>query len=219
MPYLSYTQIYQFEKISTKNGLTDNHITCLMQDSKGFIWLGTWSGLFKYDGYKYVAYKNSHGDSTSISHNFITSIIEDGSGNIWVGTVDGLNRLDPQTELFQQFIHNPDDPESLFDKLVGAILEDSHGDIWVGTDKGIQKLNKTSNTFSHFQIPISQEDYPNTTLHVRHMHQFKNDLILSPGKVNYWKFNLKDKTFKYIPTNREEEYTKSGMMQNSKGDF
>ena len=54
------------------DGLVANPVRCIYQDSKGFIWIGTYEGLSRYDGYKFTNYSNTNG----LSHNFINSIIE-----------------------------------------------------------------------------------------------------------------------------------------------
>ena len=61
----------KFRFLTTDEGLSSSSVTSILQDSKGFIWIGTYDGLNRYDGYNFVQYKNSASDSTSISHNLI----------------------------------------------------------------------------------------------------------------------------------------------------
>src|SRR6187401_1568384 len=61
-----------FEKYTMNNGLVANAVRCIYQDRKGFIWIGTYEGVSRYDGYKFANYTNTNG----LSHNFINSIIE-----------------------------------------------------------------------------------------------------------------------------------------------
>ncbi|MBT8386863.1 MAG: hypothetical protein KJO12_05580, partial [Ignavibacteria bacterium] len=75
---LSYSQINtSFEKFSTEQGLSQNSIMRILQDSRGFLWICTYDGLNRYDGYQFKIFKNIPGDSTSISNNKILSICED----------------------------------------------------------------------------------------------------------------------------------------------
>ena len=55
------------EHISTEQGLSHRHVHCVMEDSYGFLWIGTDDGLNRYDGYEFVVYKNDIGDTTSLS--------------------------------------------------------------------------------------------------------------------------------------------------------
>src|SRR4051812_15326888 len=79
-------QVYKlrFEHITADQGLPDNVALCSMQDSKGFLWFGTWNGLCKYDGYTFTTYQFDPDDTSSIGGNVITGIFEDYDGIIWV---------------------------------------------------------------------------------------------------------------------------------------
>lgn len=69
---LSNAQQVNFIKYTVQDGLIANPVRCIYQDSKGFIWIGTFDGLSRYDGYKFTNYTNTNG----LSHNFINSIFE-----------------------------------------------------------------------------------------------------------------------------------------------
>ena len=76
----------RFERIGIEQGLSQNSVNWIMQDSQGFMWFATQDGLNKFDGYTFVVYRHSPDDDTSISHNYLTSIAEDSRGNLWVAT-------------------------------------------------------------------------------------------------------------------------------------
>lgn len=93
-----------FKTLSTNDGLSQSSILCMLQDREGFIWIGTFNGLNKYDGYNFKVFVNDPMDSSSISENVITSIAEDDSGNIWLGTFNGvLNKFNKKNETFERF--------------------------------------------------------------------------------------------------------------------
>ena len=71
-----------FEHLSGKEGRSQGYITSIVQDSLGFIWVGTQDGLNKYDGYKFTVYYHSEIDSTTISDNWVKSIVIDKDQNI-----------------------------------------------------------------------------------------------------------------------------------------
>src|SRR4051794_34799380 len=77
-------QSLKFEHLDINDGLSQNNVKCILQDSRGFMWFGTRDGLNKYDGYKFTVYKNDIQDSNSISNNFISEIVEDAGGIIWI---------------------------------------------------------------------------------------------------------------------------------------
>ena len=77
-------------------GKTFLHVTGMVQDQRGYMWLATKNGLFRYDGYQMIQYKNSPLDPNSLAIQELECIAVDSSGMIWVGTYGaGLERLDP----------------------------------------------------------------------------------------------------------------------------
>jgi len=109
-----------------------------MQDSRGFLWVGTYDGLNKYDGYNFTVYKNSIDDTSSISDNRIRSMCEDKNGNIWIGTWGGgLNKFIRDTEKFISFHHYPGDPSTIASESIFSMSIDPSGNIWIGTEGGI----------------------------------------------------------------------------------
>ncbi|MCZ6701659.1 MAG: hypothetical protein O6940_01320 [Ignavibacteria bacterium] len=94
-----------FEKFSIEHGLSQNSILRILQDSRGFLWICTFDGLNRYDGYQFKIFRNIPGDTTSLSNNKILSICEDKSDNIWIGTYGGgLNKLPMQNNFVKQIL-------------------------------------------------------------------------------------------------------------------
>ena len=52
-------QNLKFEHLDINDGMSQNNVICILQDSRGFMWFGTRDGLYKYDGYKFTVYKNN----------------------------------------------------------------------------------------------------------------------------------------------------------------
>ncbi len=82
-----------FERLSTENGLSSNVVYSIIQDSKGYLWIGTNEGLNRYDGYGFKTFRHIPGDSASLIANAVFSICEDSQGNIWAATQGGLCRF------------------------------------------------------------------------------------------------------------------------------
>ena len=142
----------KFDHLNINAGLSENNVLCVLQDSRGFMWMGTRDGLNKYDGYKFTWYRNEAGNPHSISNNFITSILEDSRGNIWVGTNGGgLNCYNRAKDKFTRFTHNNNKTNSISGNLVTCLAEDHLGQLWVGTNKtGLNILNTATGHFTLF---------------------------------------------------------------------
>ena len=102
----------RFEEVYSINPLSHNAVTCIHQDRLGFLWLGTFNGLNKYDGYSFKIYKFNDPESNHAGINRITSIREDRHGKLWVETYDGKYQyFNPATEKFISFPRESDSPE------------------------------------------------------------------------------------------------------------
>lgn len=132
----------RFGRYDIGDGLTHNSVYSILQDKAGFIWMGTESGLNRFDGVQFKHYTQDSFGTHSLSGDWILSLYEDSYGMLWIGThSNGLNRLNPKTGKIYHIEHNPDDPLSLSHNRVWAINADKQGQLWVGTRKGLNCLN------------------------------------------------------------------------------
>ena len=146
-----------FEHLTVRDGLSSSAINAIIQDRKGFLWIGTENGLNRYDGISFKTFKHNPTDTTSLSHNFIWSISEDQAGIIWIGTDGGgLNRFNPATEEFTRYFFDPEDTTSISSNIVQFVFVDRFENIWAGTwGSGLNKYNRETDNFTRF---IHHED-------------------------------------------------------------
>ena len=86
------------------------------------MWFASKKGLYRYDGYTIISYKNNPLNPSSLESNSLESMCIDSSGIIWIGTFgSGLDRFDPATESFTHFHHDPGNSESLDNDTVSVI--------------------------------------------------------------------------------------------------
>lgn len=123
LSYRSYAQRYYFEHFQVEQGISNNTASCIIQDQKGFIWIGTKDGLNRFDGYSFKIFRNEKKDSTSLGNNSVWKLFESSNGTIWIGTEHGVFAYDPQLETFS---HTAGTPK----QLVRAIAEDADGNMW-----------------------------------------------------------------------------------------
>jgi signal transduction histidine kinase/ligand-binding sensor domain-containing protein/CheY-like chemotaxis protein/HPt (histidine-containing phosphotransfer) domain-containing protein len=140
-----------FEHLSMRDGLSQSTVMSILQDSQGYLWLATESGLDRYDGYSIRAYRRERGNERGLASDFIWTIAEDARGDLWLATVGGgVARWDRRTDTFQQFRHDPAKPDSLSSDAVRTLLIDARGKIWVGTEQGLDVLDTESGRARHF---------------------------------------------------------------------
>ncbi|HEY73315.1 MAG TPA: GAF domain-containing protein [Thermoflexia bacterium] len=142
----------EFEHISVEQGLSQNTVNCILQDSQGFMWFGTGDGLNKYDGYSFTVYRHDPADPYSLSNNAIKTIYQDQAGALWIGTQGGgLNKFDRETERFTRYLHDSQDSHSLSYNTVTSIYQDREGVLWVGTWVGLDKFDDENEQFIHYR--------------------------------------------------------------------
>jgi len=139
----------RFDHLTVEDGISQNDIFSIFQDSTGFLWFATEDGLNKYDGQQFSIYKHNQNDSNSLSDNWVWDVIEDQMGDLWIGMLNGgLDRYNRELDQFTHFKHDPDNRDSISSNEVITIFEDSDGIIWVGTSAGLDRFDEDS--FTHY---------------------------------------------------------------------
>jgi ligand-binding sensor domain-containing protein len=147
-----------FEHISYEQGLSDASVTAILQDSRGFLWIGTSNGLNRYDGYNFITERNDPTNPLSLGNNTITVLYEDANAMLWVGTQNGLFRYDRTTGAFRVYKSTPDSVSanstrnnSLSNNVIRSIAESPDGMLWVGTKRGLNMLDVARNEWTLFK--------------------------------------------------------------------
>lgn len=150
---------WAFAQLGIAEGLTDNNVFHIFEDSRGFVWISTQNGLNRWDGREIRTYNYNPSDTNSLSGNWINFTLEDREGFLWFGTFGGgLCRFDPRLEKFVRYKKN-ERPGSLNSDVITCGLQDAAGILWLGTaDGGLNRFDPTTNTFTAFPKPFGQSD-------------------------------------------------------------
>jgi ligand-binding sensor domain-containing protein len=135
-----HAQQLHFAHIGSSEGLPQRTVTCILQDSRGFLWIGTQEGLCRYDGRNFVVYREHTAGASGLSDDYAWCLLEDSRGMIWVGTRHGLNRFDPVREVWINYYHRNEDPSSLSNDWVTDMHEDEQGVLWIATMNGLNRM-------------------------------------------------------------------------------
>lgn len=156
--FLSYGQPSQlnqkdivFEHPDVALGLSEQSINAILQDQAGLLWIGTWTGLYVYDGYSTNTFQSNNALPGALQSNKITALFEDKQGNIWIGSMmGGLYKYDKNKNTFRQYHYDPEDPQSISNDNIWSIIQDASGLLWVGTENGLNRFNPETEKFSHY---------------------------------------------------------------------
>ncbi len=152
-------QDLRFERISSEivkfeRGLSQNSVKCIYQDRSGYLWIGTWDGLNRYDGYTYKPYRSISSDNPyGLLYSSVTAVLESNDGLFWMGTEEGLTAYNRKTKKYRQFVHNQNNPNSLSHNQINALAQSRQGIIWIGTQEGLCYFDKTRNVVSRYLLP------------------------------------------------------------------
>ena len=96
------TAHYYFRTLDVRNGLSQNTVNEIIQDSRGFIWFATKDGLNRYDGSHFKVFRHLPYGRSGLGNNTIRCLVEDADNNIWVGTNSGLYVYDTEYDRFSE---------------------------------------------------------------------------------------------------------------------
>lgn len=142
---------YHLQHYSVDNGLSQNTVTAILQDQEGYLWLGTWDGLNKFDGNTFTTYKVRPDTRHRLQNCRYIWLYEDQKGFIWSQTYDGnLFRFDKQTEGF--FVL--DEPVlALHNRVQRAFVEGKAGEMWFLGTQEVLCLTSDGDTVSVKRYP------------------------------------------------------------------
>jgi len=140
----------RFERFSVEQGLSQSTVTCILQDSHGYLWFGTRDGLNRFNGYEFEIFDHDPDNPNSLSDNVILAMLEDRDGMLWIGTENGgLNKLNP---VIGEIVHYDLERDSIH-----AILEDKLGLIWIGTERGVVNIDRYTGAINQLEESLMGE--------------------------------------------------------------
>jgi signal transduction histidine kinase/ligand-binding sensor domain-containing protein/CheY-like chemotaxis protein/HPt (histidine-containing phosphotransfer) domain-containing protein len=138
----------RFEHLSVADGLAQESVLSIVQDSDGFMWFGSQTGVSRYDGYRVTNYRNVVGDVRTLANNWVRVLHLDRKGRLWIGTDGGLDRYEPATQSFTHFL--PDEParRGNGNRRIRAIVDDGKDGLWLATGDGLQHFDIAGGRFA-----------------------------------------------------------------------
>ncbi|MDD3036913.1 hybrid sensor histidine kinase/response regulator transcription factor [Bacteroides sp.] len=202
--FAGYTQIveaqstpYYYKQLGIKEGLSQSRVQCILNDYRGYLWIGTESGLNCYDRDHLKQYLHQPGDSTTLISNNITFIAEDSICNLWVGTSTGICLYNRENDNFTTFV-NDGNPVYVASYLLveGGILFGGSGAIYkyVYSTKQLEPLYYAQDPalYNPFWEMIRYDE---------------ENILLNSRWHGIYSFNLKTREFNKATTFDEKNYT------------
>jgi len=127
-----------FGAITSKNGLCNDFIRSIHQDKSGFLWLGTYDGLSRFDGRNFLTFRRNLESPQSLPSNTILDIAEDDYDVLWLSTGKGICYLDKQTRTIHRISICPDEPV-----FYSYEIKTADNDLWLTSQKALYQFNIT----------------------------------------------------------------------------
>lgn len=158
---------YYFTHINGEDGLSQSHVKSILQDSRGFMWLGTQNGLNRYDGTS-MKVLHCHDPKTGKSNSVISALFEHPDGQLWVGTDNGIYLYNPTKENFTFFTVPTKEGKRIEDQWIEDIVSDRDGNIWVvAPNLGVYRYEERKKELHHYILQKTTDkskDFPQCIL-------------------------------------------------------
>jgi ligand-binding sensor domain-containing protein/signal transduction histidine kinase len=183
----------KFSRIEVDAGLSNSNVTCFLQDSDGFLWIGTRDGLNKYDGYGFKVYRNDQEDSTSLLKNNIYVLFEDSQKTLWISTRGGgLHYYDKK---FDRFVRIKQFSSYC---VVASMSEDQQKNLWIS---GIRNDHAFAAQLDHHSMQWKSFDIFPSTEPVTFLRQkSENEFYVGVRRTGFFKWDKDKNTYqRFLP--------------------
>jgi signal transduction histidine kinase/ligand-binding sensor domain-containing protein len=154
LTYLGFGQSFEFvyKQLNMDEGLSQSTVLGIHQDHNGFIWMGTFDGLNKYDGKTVKNYLAQNNNPYTISNNSVYDICQDYKNNIYFSTDGGgVNIYNPVSEQFT--VLNSESPDNaILNNHTTRLCAMSDSSIWISMRNGIAVYNTVTGRVKNYSI-------------------------------------------------------------------
>ncbi|MBD0404238.1 helix-turn-helix domain-containing protein [Flammeovirga sp. EKP202] len=146
-------------------------VTNIIQDKEGYLWISSWDGLYKYDGYEITSF--SERNYQPLLEKKISALLEHSNGQIWIGTANnGIFIYDKKEDSFTHLTQLSESARSQDISRINSFTEDGNGNVWIGTkENGLVLYHKNEKIFTSYKIKDLGEEFDSKI--------YKQDLVLS----------------------------------------
>lgn len=147
----------KIEHYSTEDGLSHDIITYILKDKEGFMWFGTWNGINRFDGHRFVSYRSMPGDQSYLKSGRIDQILEGEEKYLWIKAYDGqiyrFNKLTEQFTPLPVLLGVAEKGKHLYRR----ILSTEHGNVWIEAEnEGLVLITGKPDSLHRYQFKTDE---------------------------------------------------------------
>jgi ligand-binding sensor domain-containing protein/signal transduction histidine kinase len=128
----------RFRRLGTEQGLSQLSVRGLVQDRRGFLWIGTQDGLNRYDGNEFRVYRHREGQPDTLPGDLVRALAIDHQGRLWIGGSGGLSRYREEEDRFEAM---PIAGQRGAQDEVHGLHVDAHGNVWIASYEGLSRFD------------------------------------------------------------------------------
>lgn len=191
-----------FKYLTVEDGLSQNSVVSIAQDSLGFMWFATRNGLSRYDGYSVQIFESNAEDSLTLTSNSVNSLEVESGTTLWIGTSRGLSKWDRRTGQITRMnaAFENDDLNGLYN--IGDILVDSRGDVWVMASAGGFHIFQRKAGETMFRKRLMLNDPPGQVegFYGQFMEDKEGNIWIGTSRRGIWQYDCASDTFAQLPS-------------------
>lgn len=201
----------EFKQFSTPEGLPNSMVHQIYQDRDGYIWISTFYGLFRYDGYEVRTYKSNLYTPGLLANNNVICAEEDYSHRLWIGTHEGLCVLDkPTGEMRKMKL------EGISKHRLNEIHVTKDNKVYLGYIRGMAYYNAELDTLELMTSKNCKGEVPEQ-INIQTLLEDENgDLLIGTWQDGLFHYNIKENKFIHYPP-LDESNSVLALFQDSKG--
>lgn len=208
-----------FKHLTVEEGLSQNTVTAIAQDSLGFMWFGTRNGLCRYDGYGFRIFESQPGSTSGLTSNAINSLQLDSASRLWIGTTNGLCLWDQTmgSILPMQSTFVNDSLNGQYN--IGDLFIDTRGDFWVMAGAGGFHIFRKKKGEQHFNKCISLLDPPgnNEGFYGEFIEDNDGNIWIGTSRRGIWRFDREKEKFLPLPSTLAGSLAVTSMTKDRQG--
>ena len=185
----------KFQPLDISETIPVSDVNVLYQDHKGFVWIGTGNGLYRYDGHHVQSFRNTLQSPHLLPSNEVQCLRDDGYDNLWIGTRQGICRMNLQTGLTKSYHFDEFDNSN----IVKCLLVTRGGELWVGTEGGLYRYNSQNDSFVFCCDKKGNSKVPHAS--VTDLHEDHQGYVwIGTWDKGLYRYNPANKTYYEMPT-------------------
>ena len=201
----------EFKQFSTPDGLPNSMVHQVYQDRDGYIWIPTFYGLFRYDGYEVRTYKSNLYTPGLLTNNNVLCIEEDYSHRLWIGTHEGLCVLDKQTGQMRKM-----QLEGINKHRLNEIHVTKENKVYLGYIRGMAYYDAGQDTLVLMTHKNCKGEVPEQKNVQTILEDENGDLLIGTWQDGLYRYHIKENKFTHYPPLSENNSVLS-LFQDSRG--